>query len=389
MAKDKRIKQYTLSDGKKKFMFRLYAGIDPMTGKKVKITKKGFNSEREAYTALIRLEVELAENGLPKKERKMTFTEIYQVWFENYKKTVKESTWSNTQRYFKNQILPDFGDKFINKIDVIYCQKTINKWSEDEPNRYKRFKNLATNVFQYAVSIGYIHSNPMTKIVVPRTIQTVQSNDEKFQFYNKNELSSFLSAAKDSLDLKEYLFFWILAYTGLRKGEALVLNWHDINFTQKTLTVSKTLSRGEKNKLLINTPKTKSSYRKISLDDTTISLLKTWKTTQKKDYFKLGINTLNKEQLIFPNDRNELYDPTITKTWLKRIYKHDSTLPKIGAHGLRHTHASLLFEAGASLKDVQDRLGHADIQTTANIYTHVTDKKKEETGNKFANYMGL
>ena len=59
----------------------------------------------------------------------------------------------------------------------------------------------------------------------------------------------------------------------------------------------------------------------------------------------------------------------------------------ITPHGLRHTHCSLLFEAGATLKEVQDRLGHADIKTTMNIYAHVTEKKKEETAVKFAEYL--
>ena len=68
-------------------------------------------------------------------------------------------------------------------------------------------------------------------------------------------------------------------------------------------------------------------------------------------------------------------------------YRDASGVRLISPHGLRHTHCSLLFEAGATLKEVQDRLGHSDIKTTMNIYAHVTEKKKEETALKFAEYL--
>lgn len=72
---------------------------------------------------------------------------------------------------------------------------------------------------------------------------------------------------------------------------------------------------------------------------------------------------------------------------LDAFYKRHTHLKKIKVHGFRHTHASLLFEAGASLKDVQARLGHGDIQTTMNIYTHVTSASRERVANMFQNYM--
>jgi integrase len=72
---------------------------------------------------------------------------------------------------------------------------------------------------------------------------------------------------------------------------------------------------------------------------------------------------------------------------LERIYLKNPELTQINVHAFRHTHASLLFAAGASIKDVQARLGHADIQTTMDIYTHVTDEAKEKTAEMFQKYM--
>lgn len=124
------------------------------------------------------------------------------------------------------------------------------------------------------------------------------------------------------------------------------------------------------------------------MDQTTIDILNEWKKIQKITYFKLGFNTLKPKQLIFNNEANQILQPTKTRKWMLQIQKKYD-LEKITTHGLRHTHCSLLFEAGASIKEVQERLGHSDIQTTMNIYTHVTEKAKEEVIQKFSQYMNF
>jgi len=91
---------------------------------------------------------------------------------------------------------------------------------------------------------------------------------------------------------------------------------------------------------------------------------------------------------VFSNEKNEFLQPTKTRKWLIQV-QVKFNLKKITTHGLRHTHCSLLFEAGASIKEVQDRLGHSDIKTTMDIYTHVTQKAKEGAIQKFENYLQI
>ena len=117
-----------------------------------------------------------------------------------------------------------------------------------------------------------------------------------------------------------------------------------------------------------------------------MGILKLWKKKQKQDYLMLGFNTLQPKQLVFSNKHNEHMQPTKTRKWILHV-QNKYELGTITTHGLRHTHCSLLFEAGASLKEVQDRLGHTDVQTTMNIYTHVTKNAKEEAILKFADYI--
>lgn len=95
---------------------------------------------------------------------------------------------------------------------------------------------------------------------------------------------------------------------------------------------------------------------------------------------------MNKNQLVFSNTKNALIQPAKTNDWLKSII-NKYKLPSISTHGFRHTHCSLLFEAGAKIKEVQDRLGHSDVKTTMDIYAHVTASAKDDAIKKYENYL--
>lgn len=227
----------------------------------------------------------------------------------------------------------------------------------------------------------------MSKITLPVNKEEIE--EDSLNFYSKDELKDFLEASKELTGRIPYVFFHLLAFSGMRKGEALALTWSDINFKDNTLTISKTLTRGDGARLIVLPPKTRKSKRTISMDPQTMELLKQWRAQQRIDYMKFGFNTLQPDQLVFSNEKNEWFQPTRPRVWMLRIYKRHPELKQITTHGLRHTHCSLLFEAGASIKEVQDRLGHTDIKTTMNIYAHVTKQRKEETALKFANFMGM
>lgn len=139
---------------------------------------------------------------------------------------------------------------------------------------------------------------------------------------------------------------------------------------------------------MVNTPKTNKSMRTLSMDFKTMDLLKKWKKKQSEDYLKLGYNTFNPSQLIFSNTKNEHMNTSkVYNTFTSIIEKYN--LKKISVHGLRHTHASVLFKAGATIKEVQERLGHSNIQTTMNIDTHVSKATINKSGDKFAKYVNF
>ncbi len=134
-------------------------------------------------------------------------------------------------------------------------------------------------------------------------------------------------------------------------------------------------------------PKTRDSKRLISLDNKTLSLLKKWRISQKEEEFANRIISSANNLVFKIEDGTPLRLAYLNEKLNILIKKHN--LHPITIHGIRHTHASLLFEAGANIKEVQERLGHADIQMTMNIYTHVTNTLKEQTASKFQKYIEL
>ncbi|WP_231885762.1 site-specific integrase [Sporosarcina psychrophila] len=249
-------------------------------------------------------------------------------------------------------------------------------------------KAYAAKVLNFAIKLGYIQSNPFTHVDMPASKKSIEADeDEAENFYTREQFIKFLSCLEQESNYKAYALFRLLAFSGMRKGEALALTWKDLNFTTNELRINKALSRGKDNKLYVKSTKT-GAARTIKMDDKTMAILKVWKKKQKQDYLVLGFNMLQPKQLIFSNERNEYMQHTKTRKWIVHV-QDKYKLGTITTHGLRHTNCSLLFEAGASLKEVQDRLGHTDIQTTMNIYTHVTQKAKEEAILKFANYIEM
>lgn len=134
-------------------------------------------------------------------------------------------------------------------------------------------------------------------------------------------------------------------------------------------------------------PKTEKSLRTISLDAETLRVIKRWQIKQKEFFLKFGIKAdEDGNQLLFTTEENKPYYLDFVNHNLKQIVaEHD--LKYITPHGFRHTHCSLLFESGASIKEVQVRLGHTDIKTTMDIYAHVSKRQTEETANRFADFM--
>ena len=381
------IKQYTKkSDGKKYYMFQIFLGRDEITGKKRYTTRRGFKTRKEALLCEAKIKTEIDTNGLLNTDV-TTFKEIYELWYEGYQHTIKESTLLVNQHIF-DLLLAKLENMQLKKLTLPYCQKIINNYSKSFSLAVlKKIKIYGSMILDYAVKMKVIYSNPMKDVLLPKKKDDITS-DDKDKYYSKEELKQFLELVESEQDIKLTAMFRLLAYTGIRKGELQALNWDDIDFTNNMITVNKTLALNTDKKVVVQTPKSKSSIRSISIDEQTANILKRWKLKQRERFLMIGTR-IKKHQPCFTEEiTNSYLYLNFMNANLKRICKKNE-FKLIKVHGFRHTHCSLLFESGFTIQEVQDRLGHSDLKTTMSIYAHVTEKQRDNMADKFAKFMAL
>lgn len=377
------VNSYITQESTTKWCFDHFIGYDEYTGKQIRLRKKGFKSEREAkfFEAKAIAEYEANSTQQDKKQTKKKFAEIAELWLLQYEGTVKENTFISSRLLIRNKILPVFGEFFIEKINFELCQDTVNSWTSTYA-KSTLLISLFNRIYKFGIKLGYANQNPMLLTTRPKN---TQREDYDAPFYSKGELDTFLSVVKENEPVMTHMMFHLLAYTGLRRAEILGLRWTAIDLNQMTLTVNRVLARGKKGEVF-QTPKTKKSRRTISLDRNTVDLLRKWKIQQSRQMMQFGKSTNNEDQLVFTTHENKHLPLERPNKLINKIIK-SYDLPYITIHGFRHTHCSLLFEAGVSMNDVRDRLGHSSIVTTMNIYTHVTKNKKSDVADKFAAFM--
>lgn len=378
------IKKYTTKNGETRYLFQTYLGIDPITGKERRTTRRGFKTIKEAKQAERNLLLDVEENGLPSNQsdgfQDPTFEKLASLWLENYKTTVKPSTFENVRAKVEKMTEEHFKEMKLKKITVAYCQRVVIELSKSYV-LYNHYLSVINRIFKYAVLMDIIKSNPFDKVIKPKSRQT----QRKGNFLTKEELKEFLKLAQNTTLSYFFPLVHLMAYTGLRQGEVLALKWSDIDFENKKITVNKTAAR-IKEKQTLQTPKTKNSKRVISIDPVTLSILKSWKKDQIKIYFKNGKHFEGDENFIFTNQRGEWVHIHNFIRYFKRFIAGHK-LKTITPHGLRHTHASLLFSAGVEPKNISDRLGHSTVQITLDLYTHITEEQRTDTVDKLLEYM--
>lgn len=379
-----KIIKYTNKDNETLYKFRFYAGIDEITGKQRYIRRQGFTSLKAAKDELLKIEYLVSTNQYFKDVKSGKFGDVLDEWLALHKETVKVSTYNFIELRANKHVRPYFKDMYVDKITLRHCQDFVNKTFKKAPVAYVYSLSIVKNTLDYALRLGMIESNPMLYVIKPKKQASI--SDKHDNFYNKDELKKFLAAAKDT-SLKKYALFRLLSFSGMRVGECLALTWHDLDFKNNTIAINKTLARTN-NGIKIQTPKTKASNRVVSLDTETIQVLKMWQLDQRKQLLKVGINAMDSKQLIFSNTKNKFIIIPTVRLAIKQIAKK-AGIHLITTHGFRHTHATLLFASGLDIKQVQARLGHSNVQTTLNIYTHAMKEKQDKIGDEFAKYINF
>ena len=204
---------------------------------------------------------------------------MYQLWFDNYKGQVKESTANKNWQLYKNHhIKPIFGSQYMDKIQV----KAVQKFADDKANEIVKYNDVVRQLgtlFEHAIRLGYVKDNPVNRILMPKKTSRPR-RDVEHNVYTRQELFAFLAAAKE-YNITAYTYFKLLSSTGLRRSEALALTWKDIDLANNTLAVNRTLAVGLNNKTIIQPPKSKMSKRMLPISDNLKKVLLEYRHSQK------------------------------------------------------------------------------------------------------------
>lgn len=358
-----KIVKYT-KNNKTYYKFRVYTGVNPKTGKKTNTTKSGFSTLASAKKELARITSEV-HNGTYWEEKNTNAPETVGELFDEFLRLKSYAARGSTINAYitaKHSISSALNIK-LNQITIKDILDPLSKkqssiLSCSTANLYLSKIKL---VFKYAASQGYIKANIIEQI---QPFSENEIKEKKINVYTKEELQLFLKRMEKH-NKKYYTLFRLIAFTGLRRGEACALTWNDIDFENQKISITKTIS-AQGSLFVVSLPKTKSSVRTISLDDKTMQILKEWKkTNHQNDY-------------VFNGRNNTFLNPPVVNNVLHNFYKKNPDLKQISVHGFRHTHASLLFAQGVNPKFIQKRLGHQKIEMTLNIYVHLYEDDEME-----------
>ena len=330
--------------------------------------------EAKEYERLFRIQYQDIQVSV----RNKTFKDLAKEMLDN-ETSIKQSTKaSNTERLHK--VYPAIGDKKINLITKDHLQKMIRDLEKEYSESYVEAIYSAVNkVFKYAITKDYIQINQLSK--VKRTIDKDTVKEEK-QFWEPKDFERFIKEV-DNPDYKAfYVFqFWM----GTRRGEALALQWKDIDFETNTVSIRKTVTKRIKGKdWALTTPKTKNSVRNITMPDIVISELHNLYDRQKEIY------GFNNDVFLFGYHRPmpEDYPRRYMEKLINEVNsKSDDKINRITIHEFRHSHASYLINNMSNqftVYDIAKRLGDT-VETLLKTYAHQfknADRKLSDFINK-------
>ncbi|MFH1663173.1 MAG: site-specific integrase [Chloroflexota bacterium] len=231
---------------------------------------------------------------------------------------------------------------------------------------------ILSKALDYAVKMGMVVRN-IADVVQPPKIQRITMNT-----LSPEEIVRFLDAAKET---DYYVYFATLLCTGLRRGEGLALRWRNLDLEEARLVVMETAYKLGNGDYIIKEPKTRHSRRTVTLPRSLVELLKSYRSDQELLRIQLGVS-LEPDDFVFIRHDGNPINPNALTLAFRRITKK-AGLKNIRIHDLRHTHATLLFKEGVHPKIVSERLGHASISITLDIYSHVLSGLQEEASDKF------
>ena len=332
---------------------------DPATGKRRQ--KRLTAATRREIEALVVATIQAAQGGFTDAGR-ATVRDYLPRWQEAAAPTLRPATRRRYADLIRLHILPVLGNVKLAKLspaDVqrLYADRLAAGLS---PTSVRQVHSVLHRALDQAVRWGLLPRNVTEAVDPPKPAKPETTT------WDARQVAAVLTAAAgDDLDP-----LWRLALlTGMRRGEVLGLRWRDLDLDRGSLAVRRTLSRGADSRLIEGAPKTASGRRQIALPASAIEALRRHRVRQLEARLAAGVAYADHD-LVFANDTGGPLHPNSLALRFRRLIVR-AGVPRIRFHDLRHTSASLMLANGEHPKVVQERLGHADIRMTMDLYSHV------------------
>lgn len=323
--------------------------------------------------------------GLISSDDKITLQQWFHIWlFEFRINDLKDTSFERYEGVYRNYIKTSaIGQKKLIDIRTTDIQAYYNTLSEQgkSTNVIRTLNKHLKTCLNDALKQGYITRNYATLTTIPKQADDEEDDETAISYFTLDEQTSFIGSLGKN---RNRVLFLTALGTGMRLGELLALKWSEVDFEDNCIRVNKAISRLSKVSkdgsrtwsILEHTPKTKSSIRTIPLPSKLAEELKIHKKQQSLERLKHG-ELYQNNNLVFCTELGNYIDTrNLTRSYARALSKVNLEHRKF--HAMRHTYATRLFESNVPIKTVQTLLGHKDIATTMNIYTHVMPEKKTD-----------
>ena len=407
---NKKITKITKQNGDVSYSIKgVYIGTDVKTGKR--ITKTITSQTLKALDRkIIEAKIQFEKSGSTVKETIQidNFENLAEVWFSNFKTWVSsQNTINRVRGYLDTYIIPHFGEYKPDQIEPadvqLWVNRLANKAKKSVDSGVKRapkgsardfgaIAHKVSDIFDFGITNCGLTTNPAKAIKIP---PKPKSNKERIMVLHDDDLKHWLSYLETLPNTRANRRFKVICNTllasALRISELLALEITDLDFETNEILVSKTLMWKRANKKLgikgemvcKQAPKTDSGNRRVAVTSSIIVNHREFNEEITSYFFKHGVP---KTKLIFPTIYgNYMCDRNERATLKKRLSVLG--LPDYGFHLFRHTHASMMLNAGMNWKELQHRMGHKSITTTMDTYAELAPEKKFEAVDIFLNKM--
>lgn len=364
-------------------------GIDPRTGLRRRTSHAAGSSRRSAERLLAEL-LEQKRTDTYVEPSQLSLTEyLVNEWLPATKHEVRRSTFDAYRRSIELHVRPRIGTLKLQKVRPVDLTKFYGDLLRDgridstgglSPKTVHNIHQILRKALEDAVRQNYVVRNAAASAKVPRS---KASRRDEMRYWNAVELRQFLDTAIGS---RHFAAWYLAASTGMRRGEVLGLRWRDVNLDAGRLAVRRAII-SVAYEIVESDAKTDRSERVVDLDTRTVTVLREHHASQQIEREAIGRGYRDSDLVFAKVDGAPIHPESFSQAFERK--SRAAGVPRIRLHDLRHTHATLLLQAAVPPKVVSERLGHATVAFTMQVYAHVIPGMQADAASAFGDLVFL